>query len=81
MPAWPITRSWGNPLTWAARAVISSSGFDTTMRIDSGEPSTSCRVTSPTILALTSSRSIRLIPGLRGRPAVITHTSEPAVAS
>ena len=37
--------------------------------------------TPRTILALTSSRSIRLMPGLRGRPAVMTTTSEPAVAS
>ena len=34
-----------------------------------------------TILALVSMRSIRLMPGLRGRPAVITTTSEPSVPS
>ena len=79
MPAWPITRAVGTPATLAHSAVISSSGLDTTMNTASGEPATSCRVTSPTILALTSSRSMRLMPGLRGRPAVITHTSEPAV--
>jgi hypothetical protein len=51
------------------------------MMIASGEPSTNLRVTSPTILALVSSRSILLMPGLRGTPAVITPTSEPAVSS
>src|SRR6266498_387887 len=80
MPAWPITRSLGNPDTSAASAVISSSGLDTTMMTASGEPPTNWRVTSLTIFALVSSRSILLMPGLRGRPAVITHTSEPAVS-
>ena len=36
----PITRSFGNPESCAARNVISSSGFVTTMRIASGECST-----------------------------------------
>ena len=67
--------------TSAHNAVISSSGLETTMMTASGEPATSLLVTSPTILALTSSRSIRLMPGLRGRPAVMTQTSEPAVSS
>ena len=38
-------------------------------------------VTSLTILALTSSKSMRLMPGLRGRPAVMTTTSLPSVAA
>jgi hypothetical protein len=80
MPAWPMTRSLGKPETSAARAVISSSGLETTITTASGEPSANLRVTSPTILALVSRRSIRLMPGLRGIPAVITHTSEPAVS-
>ena len=37
--------------------------------------------TPRTIPAFTPIKSIRLIPGLRGRPAVITTTSEFAVAS
>ena len=81
MPAWPITRRLGKPDTSAHRAVISSRGLETTMITASGEPATSWRVTSPTILALVSRRSMRLMPGLRGRPAVITQTSEPAVSS
>ena len=47
----------------------------------SGEVSTRRRVTSATMAALVSSRSIRLIPGLRGTPAVMTQMSEPAVSS
>ena len=37
--------------------------------------------TPRTMPAFTPIKSIRLIPGLRGRPAVITTTSEFAVAS
>ena len=81
IPAWPMTRSLGKPETSAASAVISSSGLETTIRTASGEASATLRVTSPTILALVSSRSMRLMPGLRGSPAVITTTSEPAVSS
>ncbi len=81
IPAWPMTRDLGSSEATAARAVISSSGLDTTMSTVSGDASTSRRVTSATILALVSSRSIRLIPGLRGTPAVITQMSEPAVSS
>ena len=47
----------------------------------SGEPATILSVTSRTIFALVSSRSIRLMPGLRGSPAVITTMSEPSVTS
>ena len=37
--------------------------------------------TEPTILALVASRSSRLMPGLRGMPAVITTTSLAAVSA
>ena len=80
-PAWPITRCRGNPDTSAARVAIWSKGLVTTIITASGERSTTCSVTSLTIVALTWSRSIRLIPGLRGSPAVITTTSLPAVAA
>ena len=46
-----------------------------------GECATTFSATLRTIRALVSIRSIRLMPGLRGRPAVMTTTSEPAVAS
>ena len=60
---------------------MASSGFETTIRIASGERSTASRVTEPTIASFVVTRSSRLIPGLRGRPAVMTTTSEPAVSS
>ena len=56
---------------------MASSGFETTMRIASGECSTASRVTEPTIDSFVVTRSSRLIPGLRGSPAVTTTTSEP----
>jgi hypothetical protein len=81
IPAWPITRDFGKPLASEASAVISSSGLETTMITASGEAATTFSVTSRTIFALVSSRSIRLMPGLRGSPAVITTMSEPSVTS
>ena len=80
-PAWPNTRCFGNPDASWVSAVISSSGLDTTINTASGEWAARFSATLRTILALTSSRSIRLMPGLRGSPAVITTTSEFAVAS
>ena len=62
-PAIPITRCRGNPDASAARKVISSSGFETTMRMASGEPGTTCATTSRMIAAFFPRRSIRLIPG------------------
>ena len=81
MPAWPMTRLVGKPETRAASAVISSSGLDTTISTASGACWTTCSVTLRTILALTPIRSIRLMPGLRGRPAVMITICEPAIAS
>ena len=37
-------------------------------------------MTAPTIFSFVVTRSSRLIPGLRGSPAVITTTSEPALS-
>jgi hypothetical protein len=79
-PAIPITRSLGNPLVWAARNVISSSGFVTTMMIASGDSDAVLFTTSRMMPAFFSRRSMRLMPGWRGSPAVITTTSEPAVS-
>ena len=81
IPAWPMTRAFGNPVAIAASAVISSSGLDTTMTTASGECFATCSATERTIFALVSMRSMRLMPGLRGRPAVMTTMSEPAVCS
>jgi len=81
MPAWPMTRSCGKfEATWAS-VVISSSGFETTMTTASGACRATFSATPRTMPPLTPSRSIRLMPGLRGRPAVITTTSEPAMTS
>ena len=81
MPAWPITRCFGKPVASCVSAVISSSGLDTTMTTAFGAYSATFSATCRTIFALTSSRSIRLMPGLRGRPAVMMTTSEPSIAS
>ena len=80
-PAIPITRSLGKPDTSDARNVISSNGLVTTMRIASGECFSTFSMTSRTIPAFFASRSIRLIPGWRGSPAVTTTTSDPAVSA
>ena len=77
----PSTRCGGNPETRHARCVISSSGFVTTIRIANGEAAVAASTQLRTTAALTSSRSMRLMPGLRGRPAVITITSELAVSA
>jgi hypothetical protein len=55
--------------------------LDTTMTTASGEVRAMFSATWRTMPALVSMRSIRLIPGLRGSPAVITTTSEPSVPS
>jgi hypothetical protein len=81
IPAIPRTRSFGQPETVFATWHIASSGFETMIRIASGEAATTCSVTDPTIFSFVVTRSSRLIPGDRGSPAVITTTSEPAVSS
>ena len=65
----------------AASAVISSSGLDTTISTASGAYLATFSTTFLTILALTSIRSIRLMPGLRARPAVTMTMSEPPITS
>ena len=81
MPAWPTTRPLGNPVTLEVSAVISSSGLDTTTMTALGENFATFSATLRTILALVSIRSMRLMPGLRASPAVMTTTSESAVRS
>ena len=81
MPAWPSTRSFGNPLANWVSAVISSRGFETTMMTAFGACLATFSATPRTIFALVSIKSMRLMPGLRGSPAVITTTSEPEIAS
>jgi hypothetical protein len=81
IPAWPKTRSFGKPETFFATWHIASSGFESTMITASGDAATTCSVTDLTIFSLVCTRSSRLMPGCRGRPAVITTTSEPAVSA
>ena len=81
IPACPITRFFGNDVASWVSAVISSSGFETTMITAFGECLAIFSATLRTIPAFTPIKSIRLIPGLRGSPAVITTTSEFAVTS
>ena len=73
-----VKRSRDTPETRFATWHIASSGFETTIRIASGEAPTTFSVTSLTIFSFVVTRSSRLIPGLRGSPAVITTTVEPA---
>ena len=81
IPAIPKTRSRDQPETFFATWHIASSGFETTIRIASGLCAIAFCVTSLTIFSFVVTRSSRLIPGERGRPAVTTTTSEPAVSS
>ena len=77
----PMTRCLGKPLTCLATCTMASSGFDTMIKWQSGEWRTMFDTTVPTIFALVCSKSSRLMPGLRGMPAVTTTTSEPAVSA
>ena len=77
----PKTRSFGQPETFFATWHIASSGFETMIRIASGDCAIACSVTEPTIFSFVVTRSSRLIPGERGSPAVTTTTSEPAASS
>ena len=80
-PAIPITRSRGKPETRRATSHIASSGLETTTRMQFGERFTTSWVTPATISSFFHSRSSRLMPGLRGRPAVMTTTSELSLSS
>ena len=81
IPAMPKTRCFGKPATRCATWHIASSGFETTTITASGLAATTSCVTEPTIFSFVVTRSSRLMPGERGRPAVMTTISEPAVSS
>ena len=51
------------------------------MTIALGERLTISFVTDATMFSFVVTRSSRLMPGLRGTPAVMTTTSEPSVSS
>ena len=81
IPAMPNTRSFGQAETFLATWHIASSGLETMTRIASGLAAITCSVTDLTIFSFVVTRSSRLMPGCRGRPAVITTTSDPADSS
>src|SRR5439155_15103536 len=74
----PITRSRGNPVTCFVTQHITSSGFETTRTIASGQWRLISCETCFTLSALVRTRSSRLIPGLRAMPAVTTTRALPA---
>ena len=81
IPAMPKTRRFGNRETARATWHIASSGFETMTRTAFGDRLTASFVTAVTIASFVETRSSRLMPGARGRPAVMTTTSESAVSS
>jgi len=80
-PAMPTTRSAGSFETRWASEVIASTGFETISKTTSGLAATRLPMMPETISAFFTSRSSRLMPGLRARPAVTIARSLPAVAS
>ena len=80
-PACPTTRRGGKPVFFQAVYTIASSGFDTMINVASGLTLPICVLTAPTIFTLVSTRSSRLMPGLRGKPAVMMTRSLSAAAA
>ncbi len=80
-PAMPMTRSLGKPDALSATWHIASSGLVTITRIASGDHLTASVTTDRTIDAFLRSRSSRLMPGCRARPAVTMMTSDAAVSA
>ena len=77
----PTTRRGGRPLAFCITQTIASSGLVITITKASGQ----CwRTLAATVLitpALVAIRSSRLMPGLRGIPAVTITTAAPASAA
>ena len=80
-PAWPKMRLVGKPEAFHAVYTMASRGFETTIITQLGEYLATCSATVRTICTLVAIKSSRLIPGLRGIPAVTTTTSESAVSA
>ena len=81
IPACPITLFFENPVAICASAVISSKGLDTTITTEFGACLAIFSETCRTIFAFVSIKSILLIPGFLGSPAVITTIEESLMAS
>jgi hypothetical protein len=60
---------------------MTSRGLETMMKIAFGECATACWAQDATIFAFAASRSSRLMPGFRAKPAVMMTMSELAVGS
>ena len=77
----PAVEATAQVATMWANAVISSSGLATLMTTQSGAYRATFSATCRMMAAFVSIRSMRLIPGLRGNPAVMTTIDESAMAS
>ena len=76
-PAMPTTWCFLKPVILCSAYTIASSGLATLITKAFGQCAFMFAATSFMILRLTSSRSSRLMPGLRGTPAVMITTSLP----
>ena len=77
----PTTFAGSRPVTFCIAQTIASSGLVMTMTKASGAY---CLMLPPTLLmtsALVAIRSSRLMPGLRGMPAVTITTSAPSMSA
>ena len=77
----PITMLRGRPEAFCSAHTMASSGLVMTMTKAVGAyflmPAPTCSIT----LMLMPMRSSRLMPGLRGTPAVTMHTSAPSMSA
>ena len=77
----PTTICFGSPQHFCSAQTMASSGLVMQMMKAFGayflRPAPTCSMT----LRLMPSRSSRLMPGLRGTPAVTMHTDAPSIAS
>ena len=77
----PTTICFGSPQAFCSAQTMASSGLVTQMTKAFGAyflmPAPACSIT----LRLMPSRSSRLMPGLRGTPAVTMQTAAPSIAS
>ncbi len=77
----PTTLLWGRPETSRSTQTMASSGLVMQITKAWGACCLMPWATWEMTLALMPIRSSRLMPGLRGTPAVTITTSEPAIAS
>jgi len=77
----PTTCCFGKPVRCFMSVTMASSGLVSTMTNAFGACALMLSATVPTIFALMPRRSSRLMPGLRGTPAVTMHTSAPRMSA